>query len=362
MLHGHYLTSVDQLRECADIDIQELDKVIECFEFRANKYYLSLIDWDDPHDPIRRIVVPDPREMEEWGRLDPSRERDYTVMPGLQHKYRPTVLLLASNVCDSLCRYCFRKRIFQPTSGESVLDIPKAIQYIRSHPEVTNVLLSGGDPLALPTGRLHDIVRRIRQIEHVQIIRIGTRMVACNPYRVTEDGDLLDMIRQFSTETKRIYVITHFIHPRELTEIATRAIALLHEAGAVTSNQAPLIRGVNDRPEVLAELLSRLSEIGNVPYYVFQCRPTIGNRRYVVPIEEGYEIIEQAKARVCGLAKRVRYMMSHQTGKLEIIAKIGRHVHFKYHSAAEEDNAGRILTVTSRPSACWLDDYDEINP
>jgi KamA family protein len=305
-------------------------------------------------------VIPDVREVEEWGRLDPSDEKTYTVMPGLEHKYPSTVLLLVSNVCEGICRYCFRKRVFiQPTS-EHLHDLPAAIAYIASHDEVTNVLLTGGDPLTLPTERLTDIVRRLREIEHVQIIRIGSRVPAFNPYRITDDPSLAEMIQRYSTAEKRIYVMTHFIHPRELTDVAIEGVGCLQQSGAITANQTPLIRGINDDPETLADLLAKLSFIGDVPYYVFQCRPAIGNKTYTVPIEEGYEIVEQAKARVSGLAKRVRFTMSHATGKIEVIGKLADRVYFKYHRAADDADSGRILVFASNPHAYWLDDYDEV--
>ena len=358
--HGQYLTKLDQVQQLKGRDKTVLEKVAKRYAFRGNDYYLSLIDWNDPDDPIRRIVVPSIEELEEWGRLDPSDEQSYTIMPGVEHKYRSTVLLLVSNVCEGICRYCFRKRVFISPQSECLRDVPAAVKYIAEHEEVTNVLLTGGDPLVLPTAQLADIVRQVREIEHVQIIRIGTRMPAFNPYRITEDPALKEMIREYSSAEKRMYVITHFVHPRELTDVAIKAVGELQEAGAITANQTPLIRGVNDDPEVLADLLAKLSFIGDVPYYIFQCRPAMGNKAYTVPIEEGYEIVEQAKSRVSGLAKRVRYAMSHATGKMEIIGKIAGHMYFRYHRAADDANSGRILGFASNPDACWLDDYEEV--
>ncbi len=355
-----HMTKVDQIEPLSEREKSALSEVSRRFAFRANDYYLSLIDWADPSDPIRRAIVPDTGEMEDWGRLDPSDEKTYTIMPGVEHKYNYTVLLLVSDVCEGICRYCFRKRVFMGSRTECLRDVPAAMEYIASQPQVTNVLLTGGDPLALPTPELADIVRRLRKIEHVQIIRIGSRMPAFNPYRIIHDPALLDMIGQYSTSSKKLYIMTHFIHPRELTDAAVQAISLLQRSGAITANQAPLIRGVNDDPQVLAELFRRLSFIGNAPYYIFQCRPAMGNRTYTVPIEEAYEIIEHAKAHVSGLAKRVRYVMSHSTGKIEILAVAGGHVYLKYHRAADDKDNGRVLLFKSDPNACWLDDYSEI--
>ena len=154
--------------------------------------------------------------------------------------------------------------------------------------------------------------------------------------------------------------MTHFIHPRELTDAAVNAVSLLQNSGAKIANQMPLIRGVNDDPEVLAELLVELSFIGAVPYYIFQCRPALGNRAYTVPIEQGYKIIEQAKAKVSGLAKRARFVMSHASGKIEIVGISNYYIYFKYHRAACDEDSGRFLAFRSNPNACWFDDYDEI--
>ena len=354
-----YVTRIEQLEQLSGQQRAELRKVTDKFAFRSNNYYLSLIDWDDPDDPICTIIIPHIRELDEWGRLDPSDEKAYTIMPGLEHKYNSTAVLLVSNVCDGICRYCFRKRVFIESQKEYLRDLPAALQYIKEHREVTNVLLTGGDPLVLTTSKLENIVRQVREIEHVRIIRIGTRTPTFNPYRIIDDQALLEMVKKYSTERKKIYFMTHFAHPRELTDSAVEAVDLLQKAGAMIANQTPIIRGVNDEPEVLAELLGKLSFIGAVPYYIFQCRPALGNKAYTVPIEEGYEIIEQAKARVSGLAKRVRYVMSHSTGKIEIVGKTKELVYFKYHRAANDEDSGRFLVFKSNPNACWLDDYDE---
>ena len=354
-----YITKVEQLEQLSEQERAELKKVTDKFDFRVNDYYLSLIDWEDPNDPIRHIVIPTIGELEEWGRLDPSNEKRITVMPGVEHKYHSVALFLVTNQCEGICRYCFRKRIFIDPETESVRDWDAAYQYVSEHPEVTNVLLTGGDPLTLPTSKLEEIIRRLREIDHVQIIRLGTRMTAYNPYRIIDDPALLAVIEKYSTDKKKIYAVTHFVHPRELTDVAIEAVNLLQKAGAKLANQTPLIRGLNDEPGVLAKLLDKLSFIGAIPYYIFQCRPAVGNKVYTVPIEEGYEIVEQAKSRVSGLAKRVRFVMSHSTGKIEIVGKTKEMVYFRYHRAYRDEDSGRFVAFKSNPSACWFDNYDE---
>lgn len=354
-----YVTKIEQLEQLSSRQQDKLKKVAEHFEFRSNDYYLSLVNWNDPDDPIRRIIVPHTDELDEWGMLDPSDEKTYTIMQGLEHKYKSTALLLVSNICDGVCRYCFRKRVFIEPQKEYLQDIPTAIQYIKAHHEITNVLLTGGDPLVLATAKLENIIRQLRQINHVHIIRIGTKTPAFNPSRIINDPALLEMLASYSTEQKKIYVMTHFAHPRELTDPAVKAVDLLQRAGAKMANQMPLIKGVNDDPEVLAGLLSKLSFIGAIPYYIFQCRPAIGNKSYTIPIEQGYEIIEQAKSLVSGLAKRVRFVMSHSSGKLEIVARTQEHIYLKYHRAACIQDSGRLMVFKRNPNACWLDDYDQ---
>ena len=355
-----HLTKIEQLEQLSEQERTQLKKVAETFSFRSNDYYLSLINWDDPDDPIRTIIIPHSHELEKWGRLDPSDEESYTIIPGLEHKYHSTALLLISNVCEGICRYCFRKRVFIDPQRTYLRDTAAAMQYITEHKEITNVLLTGGDPLVLKTSKLDNIIRQLREIEHVQVIRIGTKMPAFNPYRIIEDPALLEMISNYTTEQKKIYIMTHFVHPRELTDVAIKSVNLLQKAGALLANQTPLIRGVNSNPEVLAELLGKLSFIGAIPYYIFQCRPAIGNKAYSVPIEKGYEIVEQAKSMVSGLAKRVRYTMSHTTGKIEILGKTKEFVYFKYHRAADDQDSGRFLVFKSNPNAYWFDDYDEV--
>ncbi len=355
-----YSTKIEHLEHLSERERVELKKVSDKFAFRCNDYYLSLINWDDPRDPIRTIIIPHERELDDWGRLDPSDEKAYTILPGLEHKHNSTALLLVSNVCDGICRYCFRKRVFIEPQREYLRDLPGALDYIRSHSEITNVLLTGGDPLVLTTDKLENIIRHLAQIKNVRIIRIGSRIPAFNPYRIIEDPELVEMLGRYTTEYNSIYVITHFVHPRELTPEAIRGVRMLKKAGIELANQTPLLRGVNDDPLVMAELIGELSYIGVVPYYIFQCRPALGNKAYTVPIEEGYEIVEGAKSQVSGLAKRVRFVMSHSTGKIEIVGKTQGRVYFKYHRAADDKDSGRFMVLKSNPNACWFDDYDEI--
>lgn len=350
-----YMKDVSKL-DAVPAEMREtLKQVAERYAFRANDYYLGLIDWNDPNDPIRRLVVPDPREMLDWGQLDASNEQAVTVARGVQHKYPHTVLLLVNEVCGAYCRYCFRKRLFIDGNDETTLDISEGLDYIRRNPQVTNVLLTGGDPLIMSTRRLLQILEQLRAIPHVQIIRIGTKMPAFNPWRVLDDPELVEGLSRFSTAEKRIYIMAHFDHPRELTEAAIAGIDMLLRAGVICVNQCPLIRGINDDPMVLAELFRKLSFIGCPQYYVFQGRPTAGNEPYEMPIVKGYEIFEEAKRRISGLAKRVRFAMSHESGKIEIVGVDDSFIYLRYHRAKNRADEGRFMVFHRDDRAYWLD-------
>ena len=358
----HKLKYITSLRNVPQLDRQEkrdLKPVREHFAFRTNEYYQSLIDWEDPNDPIRRIIMPDIAELDDWGDLDASCESSYTKVPGLEHKYDSVALLLVNDVCGGYCRFCFRKRLFMDHNDEVVKDITDGLAYIREHPEITNVLLSGGDPLIMSTTKLKKIIRQLRDIDHVQIIRIGTKMPAFNPFRVIDDPSLLKMFERYSTAEKRIYVMVHFNHPTELTPDAIECLGLLQNAGVITANQTPIIRGVNDDPDTLATLFKKCSFVGVPPYYAFQCRPTLGNKAYAVPIEEAFRVFESAKDSCSGLALRARYVMSHHTGKIEVLGLLNKHIIFKYHRSADLDDSGRLMVFKRNPFAYWFDDYEE---
>ena len=355
-----YVTKLDQIRGLSASERQKLAPVAEKFVFRANDYYLSLIDWDDPEDPIRRLVIPNETELSDWGRLDASFEELYTKVPGLEHKYRDTALLLCNDVCGAYCRFCFRKRLFMDDNDEVVKDVKPGLEYIRSHPEISNVLLTGGDPLIMSTSKLEPIIAQLREIPHVKIIRLGSKMPAFNPHRIANDESLHAMLRRYSTpELGRIYVMCHFNHPRELTPEARVGLDALQRSGAITINQTPLIRGVNDKPEILRELFRELSFLGVPPYYVFHCRPTEGNEPYSMSVEEGFKIFLAAQKGVSGLARRARYSMSHVTGKIEVLALTDDEVIFRYHRAANAKDDGKTLVFKRNPQAQWFDDYKE---
>lgn len=350
-----YVRDLSKIDQIPAAERELLAKVAQKYVFRANDYYLQLIDWSDPHDPIRAIVIPRHEELNDWGELDASNEKAYAVARGVQHKYRDTVLLLCNEVCGAYCRYCFRKRLFMDDNDEVSSDVSEGLAYIAAHPEVNNVLLTGGDPLLLSTRRLTEILSALRGIPHVRIIRIGSKMPAFAPWRVLNDCELQEALRRFSTADRRIYVMCHFDHPRELTALAIEGLDCLLSNRVVCTNQCPIIKGVNDDPGVLAELFAELSFVGCPQYYLFQGRPTQGNEPYEVPLVRGWQIYSQALQRGSGLARRPRFVMSHAMGKVEILAVDDHHIYLRCHSASNPADSGRFAVYRRDEQAYWLD-------
>ncbi|TLS49998.1 KamA family radical SAM protein [Paenibacillus antri] len=350
-----YFRSIDQIKGLSIEEKEQLKEVTNSYVFRANDYYLNLIDWVDPDDPIRRLIIPSLHELKEYGRWDASDEEDNYVVPGCQHKYQTTALLLVSNVCGAYCRYCFRKRLFQTGQDETITDIEPAIQYIQNHPSISNVLLTGGDPLTLSTSRLRFILQQLSGLSHVQIIRIGTKMPVFNPMRFTEDSELQAAFNETMNQGKKIYVVMHINHPREITEQAMKGFYAIHQTGAVMVNQTPILKGINDDPEVLAELLDKLTYAGVAPYYFFVNRPVIGNADFVLPLKIIYDIVESAKSKTSGLGKRVRLVMSHSTGKIEILGITDGQIYLKYHQS-KSGEYGKMIALPCPETAAWYDD------
>lgn len=353
---ARYITDIDRIEQIPKEEREKLKKITDKFVFRVNDYYLNLINWDDPNDPIRNLIIPSENELdEEYGRWDASDEDTNYVVPGCQHKYETTALLICSEVCGAYCRYCFRKRLFRNDVQEAMSDVEPGLQYISETPEINNVLLTGGDPLILAARRLDMIFSRLREIDHVKIIRVGSKLPVFNPMAIYQNKELLDVIRKHSNTDKRIYIMAHVNHPRELTEEAMKCFEALHDAGAIVVNQTPVLRGINDDPKVLGELLDKLSWAGITPYYFFINRPVRGNDEFVLPLEEAYNIVEEAKALTSGLGKRVRLSMSHTAGKVEILAIENGKAYLKFHQA-RDGNYGEFMILDCPKDAAWFDD------
>lgn len=229
-----YFTDINKIAMLSELEKENLKEITDKFVFRVNDYYLSLINWDDPDDPIRKLVIPNEGELLEYGRWDASDEDTNYVVPGCQHKYRTTALLIVSEVCGAYCRYCFRKRLFRNDVKEAMADVSPGLEYIANNPEINNVLLTGGDSLILSTPKLRSIIENLRSIEHVKIIRLGSKIPVFNPMRISEDEELLELIRTYSTEDKRIYVMAHINHPREITPEAKKHLKLSTTQGQLS--------------------------------------------------------------------------------------------------------------------------------
>lgn len=354
------VTTIDGLKEYIDLDVYEeekLQKVIDRHPMSIPRYYLSLIDPTDPKDPIRKMAVPSKDELNLDGFYDTSGERKNTKLPGLQHKYANTVLLLSSNVCAMYCRHCFRKRMVGLSNEEIMGRFHEAYEYIANHPEVNNVLISGGDSLILPTSVLGHFLAELSKLKQLDYIRFGSRMAVTFPDRIIKDPELLELFKLYSKKNRRIYLHTQFNHPREITGQTIEAVNRVIRSGVVVNNQTVLLKDVNDSPEVLAELQRNLVRIGVNPYYVFQCRPVKRvKNHFQVPLAKGYRIVAKARGMLDGLSKRFRYAMSHERGKIEILGILGDEMFFKHQQARDPKDASRFFKCKLDEDAGWLDD------
>ncbi|NWF78010.1 MAG: KamA family radical SAM protein [Chloroflexi bacterium] len=296
------ITSVEQLAKFIPLsaeEIAQLKLVTMRYPLSVTPYYLSLINPDDPDDPIRKQAIPSALEMTmgSLGVEDPLGEREDTVVPGLVHRYPDRVLMVLTDICPMFCRHCTRKREWRnggwvrtPAEVEAMLD------YISQHRAIRDVIISGGDPLTLSTRHLEDIISRIRKIKHVEIIRIGTRFPVVLPQRI--DNELCSMLSKYGP----IWLNTHFNHVREITPEAAEACDHLLRSGVPVNNQSVLLRGVNDSVEAQTALCHELLKIKVRPYYLFQCDEVQGTEHLRTPVEVGVQIIEGMRGHTSGLA------------------------------------------------------------
>ncbi len=251
---------------------------------KITPYYLALLRPDDPADPLLRMVLPDPREL----RISPGESADpiadggkHRPAPGLTHRHPERVLIFPSMQCGGYCRYCFRRRRVGGAAGAwTAAAQARALAYIAAHPEIREVILTGGDPLMLPDAPLLALLRRLRRIRHVRLLRVHTRMPAYNPFRITQ------ALARGLAALQPLWVVAHFNHPRELTPTAVNYLQRLRQAVPLL-NQSVLLRGVNDDPAVLRELGWRLAEAGVKPYYLHHPDRAPGTRHWRPPLARG---------------------------------------------------------------------------
>ena len=267
---------------------------------RVTPYYLSLIDPGDPEDPLRRSVVPLAAEcfVSPGEAADPLDEEGDCQVPGIVHRYPDRVLFLVTGFCSTYCRYCTRSRKVGDSHRTPLTEeqIDAALAYIASHKEVRDVLVSGGDPLTLSNDRLESLLARIRKIPHVEFLRIGTKVPAVLPQRITPE--LVKMLKRYHP----LWISIHFTHPREITPESAKACERLADAGIPLGSQTVLLKGINDDTTTLKRLFQRLLAVRVRPYYLYQCDPIIGSAHFRTNIERGLELISSLRGFTTGYA------------------------------------------------------------
>jgi len=358
------ICTVEQLKDFIDLSPKEekkLKQITQRHPMRVTSYYMSLIDWDNPDDPIRKMAIPSLKEFNLQGSYDTSGEAENTKLLGLQHKYQETALILATNRCAMYCRHCFRKRLVGLQTKEIIERFEDAAEYIKLHEQINNVLITGGDPLVLENGIIEQFLSILSDFPQLKFIRFGSRAPVTFPSRF-EDDELLRILSRYSLPDRRIYVVTQFNHPKEITKQSIKAVDNLIKSGVIVNNQTVLLKGVNDNPITLANLQNRLVSIGVNPYYVFQCRPVKRvKHHFQVPLCRGIEIVEEAKKHCNGHSKRFKYIMSHRTGKIEILGIFDNEIYFKYHQAKNRKKLGKIFKRPVNENAGWLDDLKSVS-
>ncbi|KZE49427.1 lysine 2,3-aminomutase [Brevibacillus parabrevis] len=298
----HTIKTVDDLKQVINLTPEEEEGVrisTQTIPLNITPYYASLMDVDDPKDPVRMQSVPLSSEMvrTKYDMEDPLHEDTDSPVPGLTHRYPDRVLFLVTNQCSMYCRYCTRRRF----SGQIGMGVPKkqldaCIDYIRSRPEVRDVLLSGGDGLLINDRVLEYIISSLRDIPHVEIIRIGTRAPVVFPQRITEN--LCNILKKYHP----VWLNTHFNHPKEITPEAKQACEMLANAGVPLGNQAVILAGINDCANTMKKLVQDLVKIRVRPYYIYQCDLSEGIGHFRAPVSKGIEIIEHLRGHTSGYA------------------------------------------------------------
>ncbi len=296
------ITSVDQLSRLVPLSPEEkaqIELVCQRYPLAITPYYLSLINPNDPNDPVRKQAIPSILEisMSDIGLEDPLAEKEDSVVPGLVHRYPDRVLMVLTDICPMLCRHCTRKREWRHGGWvRPWSEIEAMLDYLRRNTKVRDVIISGGDPLTLSTSHLEVIISKIREIKHIEIIRIGSRFPVVLPQRI--DAELCDMLSRHGP----IWLNTHFNHPREITPEAAAACDRLLRAGVPVNNQSVLLRGINDSVPTQLKLCQGLLKAKVRPYYLFQCDEVQGTEHLRTPVEVGIKIIEGMRGHTSGLA------------------------------------------------------------
>ncbi|MHB1392712.1 MAG: lysine 2,3-aminomutase [Clostridia bacterium] len=294
------ITTVDQLKQVINLTTEEEAGVHECLKTlrgAITPYYASLMDPNDPNCPIRKQAVPNSLELHkaDADMLDPLHEDEDSPVPGLTHRYPNRALLLITDQCSMYCRHCTRRRFAGQHDEQMPMErIDKAIEYIRNTPVIRDVLLSGGDPLLVNDDVLEYIISKLREIKHVEIVRLGSRTPVVMPQRITDD--LVNMLKKYHP----VWLNTHFNHPKEITPEAAAACNKLANAGIVLGNQSVLLRGVNDCVHIMRDLVHGLVKMRVRPYYIYQCDLSFGIEHFRTTVSKGIEIIEGLRGHTSG--------------------------------------------------------------
>ena len=282
-----------------EVTTARLGEIFELYRTAITPYYLCLIDFDDPKDPLRVQAVPSVEELLNPGELvwDPLNEEGDSPVTGIVHRYPDRCLFLVTSYCPLYCRYCTRKRKWVDEDGTTgARRIELMIEYVAQHPEIRDVIVSGGDPLSLSLNYLEKILAGLRAIPHVEIIRFGSRVPVFLPQRI--DAELCSLLEKYHP----IWINTHFNHPNEITPESAAACDRLLRAGVPVNNQAVLLRGVNDCPYTMRDLVHGLMKIRVRPYYLYLCDQVMGAEHFRTSVGEGIEIIEFLRGHTSGLA------------------------------------------------------------
>ncbi|MDP2303679.1 MAG: KamA family radical SAM protein [Ignavibacteria bacterium] len=287
--------TVEQLVQRFGIDKAVAESLNEFFQVRINPYYLSLIRY--PGDPIWLQCVPDIQELQDLdAEEDPLMEDAMSPVPNITHRYPDRALFLTTSQCGLYCRFCTRKRKVGDSEKISMKGLEAAFNYLEQHNEIRDVILSGGDPLMLTDVMLEKILKRLRQIPHIEIIRLGTKMPCVLPQRITPK--LVEMLKKYHP----IYINTHFNHPWEITPESSKACQMLADAGCPVGNQMVLMKDVNDDPVIVKELMQKLLKNRVRPYYMYMADETKGANHFRTSIAKGLEIIDKLRGWTSGLA------------------------------------------------------------
>ena len=296
------IETLEDLKKHINLTPEEEDGVRESLKtirMAITPYYLSIIDPNDPNDPVRKQSIPTANELyiSPSDLEDPLHEDSDSPVPGLTHRYPDRVLFLITDMCAMYCRHCTRRRFAGQKDAASPSErIDKAIEYIAKTPQIRDVLLSGGDALLMSDDRIESILKRLREIPHVEIIRFGTRTPVVMPQRVTDN--FVNMVKKYHP----IWLNTHFNHPNEITPEAAEACEKLANAGVPLGNQSVLLRGINDCSHIMKNLVHALVKIRVRPYYIYVCDQSKGIGHFRTPVSKGIEIIENLRGHTSGYA------------------------------------------------------------